>query len=161
MTAAGKLVHATAVALPAPPGANPAWRGVLLRGPSGSGKSDLALRLIERGARLVADDQVALAHEAGALHAAAPAPLAGQLEVRGLGIVSLGALDQVRIVLVVDLVAPEAIERLPEPAVAMVAGVALPLLRLAPFTDSATAKVRLAVALAAGDSPPAAAGPSP
>ena len=60
------LVHATCVALDG--------AGVLLRGPSGSGKSDLALRLIDGGARLVADDQVALSAEAGRLVARAPAP---------------------------------------------------------------------------------------
>ena len=57
----------------------------LLRGPSGCGKSDLALRLIDRGARLVADDRVVLTVEDGAVVAAAPPPLAGLLEVRGLG----------------------------------------------------------------------------
>jgi len=150
------LIHATAVALPA--GAAPAWRGVLLRGPSGAGKSDLALRLMDAGARLVADDQVRLTVEAANLFATAPPALAGRIEVRGLGIVVVPALDRARLVLAVDLVSRETVERLPDPATVTLGGVVLPLIRLAAFEDSAVAKVRLAVALAAGDSPTAPAG---
>ena len=152
------LIHATAIALPAPPGAAPAWRGVLLRGPSGAGKSDLALRLMESGARLVADDQVCLASDAGDLFATAPPALAGRIEVRGLGIVAVPVLGRARVVLAIDLVASETVARLPEPSEVTLGGVVLPLVRLAAFEDSAVAKVRLAVALAAGDSPPAPAG---
>jgi len=152
------LVHATAVAIPAPPGATPGWCGVLLRGPSGAGKSDLALRLMEAGARLVSDDQVSLTGEAAGLFATAPAALAGRIEVRGIGIVAVPALERARLVLAIDLVSRETVERLPDPATVTLCGVALPLLRLAAFEDSAVAKVRLAVALAAGDSPPAPAG---
>ena len=152
------LIHATAVVLPAPPGMVPAWRGVLLRGPSGAGKSDLALRLIDAGGRLVADDQVCLASEAAALFAAAPTALAGRIEVRGLGIVAVPALARARLVLAVDLTERAAVERLPEPTTVTLGGIVLPLVRLAAFEASAVAKVRLAVALAAGDSPPAPAG---
>lgn len=161
MAAGETSVHATAVALAAPPDRAPAWRGVLLRGPSGAGKSDLALRLIEAGARLVADDQVILAADGGALLAAPPPALAGRIEVRGLGIVAVPFLARVRLVLAIDLVRPETVDRLPEPATVTLAGIALPLLRLAPFEDSAVAKVRLAVALLAGDSPPPPAGSPP
>lgn len=152
------LIHATAVALPAPPGMVPAWRGVLLRGPSGAGKSDLALRLMDAGGRLVADDQVCLASESAALFATAPTALAGRIEVRGLGIVAVPALARARLVLAVDLTERASVERLPEPATVTLGGITLPLVRLAAFEDSAVAKVRLAVALAAGDSPPAPAG---
>ncbi|MDE0940637.1 MAG: HPr kinase/phosphatase C-terminal domain-containing protein, partial [Pirellulales bacterium] len=75
------LVHATCVAI--------GEVGVLLRGPSGSGKSDLALRLIEGGAKLVADDQVVLSEVAGSLLASAPAALRGKIEVRGCGILDI------------------------------------------------------------------------
>ena len=75
------LAHATTVLVDG--------TGVLLRGPSGSGKSDLALRLIDGGARLVADDQTALAVENGVLVAHPPRSIAGRLEVRGLGIVTV------------------------------------------------------------------------
>jgi len=62
---------------------------VLLRGPSGSGKSDLALRLIDDGARLIADDQTHLAKKGHALIATPPPAIAGMIEVRGIGVVKL------------------------------------------------------------------------
>lgn len=136
-------LHATAVEI--------GGSALLLRGPSGSGKSDLALRLIETGARLISDDQVALRPAEGALIAmyppAAPAHLAGCLEVRGLGIVRVAACGPAPLVLVVDLVAPEAIERLPEPETVLLAGRRLSSLKLAPFEASAPAKLRLALAM--------------
>lgn len=138
------LIHATAVADPA------SGRAVLLRGPSGSGKSDLALRLIDRGWRLVADDQVEIEARAGRLIASAPPVIAGRMEVRGLGIVAQPPFGDATVVLVVDLVAPDAIERLPEPVHCILAGVDLPLLLLAPFEASAAAKVRLAAQAAGG-----------
>ena len=100
-------VHGTTVALDG--------AGVLIRGPSGSGKSDLALRLIDAGARLVADDQTELWRRGEAVLARSPATIAGQIEVRGIGILSLPHLDEVPLRLVVDLIAPDAVERLPEP----------------------------------------------
>lgn len=147
MTAgAAATVHATCVAIDG--------AGVLIRGPSGAGKSDLALRLIDRGAMLVADDQVELARRGGGLWARAPARLRGRLEVRGLGIVELPAADGAQLALVVDLSAPEEIERLPEDGRATVAGVELRRLRLAPFEASAPAKLRLAATQAKRDSTP-------
>ena len=119
--------------------------GVLLRGPSGSGKSDLALRLIDGGARLVADDRVDLAARDGCLTAAAPATLAGLIEVRGMGIMTLPSIPRSAVGLVIDLVDEEAVERLPEPMVCSLLGVDVPLLRLAAKSASAAAKVRLAV----------------
>lgn len=88
-------IHASCVALGA--------RGVLLLGPSGAGKSDLALRLIDGGATLVADDRTLLFVRGGALHAGAPASIRGLLEIRGVGIVTLPVRAQVRIALVVRL----------------------------------------------------------
>lgn len=144
------LVHATCVAL-RPPRATfvKGWQAVLLRGPSGAGKSDLALRLIEAGGRLVADDQTQIARYGKALIASAPAALAGLLEVRGVGIVKLSAhqlLSSAPLSLMVDLVSPERVERLPEPATEALLGVDLPVLALAPFEASAAAKLRLALA---------------
>ena len=78
--------------------------GILLRGPSGSGKSDLTLRLIGDGAMLVADDQVQLTDVSGSLMAKAPEMLAGKLEVRGCGILAFPKLECVTVRLVVDLV---------------------------------------------------------
>ncbi len=94
------LVHATAIAIDG--------RAVLLRGASGSGKSDLALRLIDAGARLVADDQSELWRRGEAIIVRAPATIAGLLEVRGIGIVRLDALPEAPLALIADLVEPEA-----------------------------------------------------
>ena len=140
-------VHATCIALRA--GRN--WRGILLRGPSGAGKSDLALRLVEGGSRLVADDQTALVREGRGLVATPPGTLAGLLEVRGVGIVKLGRsqlLVRATIALLVDLVPPDRIERLPDRARETLFGVDLPVVALAPFEASAPAKLRLALARA-------------
>ena len=130
-------VHGTSVAL--------GGDGILLRGPPGSGKSDLALRLIDEGARLVADDQTELHPSGPLLRMTAPAVLAGRLEIRGLGILAVPSLASSPLRLVVDLVAPGAIERLPEPRFCDLAGYSLPCLALAPFEASATAKLRLAL----------------
>lgn len=89
-------IHASCVAI--------GRRGVLLLGPSGSGKSDLALRLIDQGAKLVADDRTILFVRNGALHAKAPASIKGLLEIRGLGIVEMSVRASVKITLAVRLV---------------------------------------------------------
>jgi len=132
-------MHATCVAL--------GGAAVLLRGPAGAGKSDLALRLIEAGARLVADDQVELAAEGGRLVARAPAAIAGMMEVRGVGLVPMAAAAAAPVALVADLVA--APERLPEPAAEAILGVSIARVEIAPFEPSAPAKLRLALATAA------------
>ncbi len=119
--------------------------GVLLRGPSGSGKSDLALRLIDGGAVLVADDRVDLAARDGSLTASAPANLAGSIEVRGMGIMAVPSIPRSAIGLVIDLVHEDALERMPERMVCSLLGVDLPLIRLDATSASAAAKVRLAV----------------
>lgn len=90
-----ETVHATAVAI--------GGAGVLLCGPSGSGKSDLALRLIDRGAILVADDVVNLRFADGRLHAYPEPTLRGLLEVAGVGIVEFPYLDEAPIALAVRL----------------------------------------------------------
>lgn len=91
------------------------WRrdGILIIGRSGSGKSDLALRLIALGAGLVADDRTDLKVKDGALIAAPPKTIAGLLEIRGVGIVEMPHIASARIALVVDLSGK--VERLPEP----------------------------------------------
>ena len=131
-------VHATCVAF--------GGRGVLLRGPPGSGKSDLAIRAIEAGARLVADDRVTLVRRSVTIVASAPLSIRGMIELRGLGILRIDAEEETPVALVADLVASEGIERLPEPSRCEILGIELPLIRLAPFEASATAKLRLALA---------------
>lgn len=117
------------------------WRGVLIRGASGAGKSDLALRLIgQPGWRLVADDYAHVFASGDALYATAPVAIAGRIEARGAGLLAVCRRDLVRLVLVVELT-DEALERLPEPDRAMIEGVALPMVRLNPFEESAAQKV--------------------
>ncbi len=117
---------------------------------SGAGKSDLALRLIGAGAHLVADDYTCVRRDGERLLASAPERIAGLLEVRGVGILSFPALRNVRVAMVIDLVASDAVPRLPAAETRMIAGVPLPLLRIAPFENAAALKVRLAVRLATG-----------
>ncbi|MCX8501981.1 MAG: HPr kinase/phosphatase C-terminal domain-containing protein [Alphaproteobacteria bacterium] len=120
---------------------------VLLRGVSGSGKSDLALRLIDAGWGLVADDQTRLRLTAdGQILAYPPDLLAGLLEVRGFGLMRLPFRQHVPLLAVFDLVPRDQIERYPELATFDILGISLPLWQLDPFSASAVAKIRLCVA---------------
>ena len=121
---------------------------ILLRGPSGSGKSDLALRLIERGAQLVADDRVDLRRDAARLRAGPPENLAGLLEIRGVGIVRLPHRAGIAVGLLVDLVAPAVVERLPSPATETI--LAIPVRRLALDAFAASTPAKIAAALRPG-----------
>lgn len=144
-----QTVHGTAVAM--------GEAGALVRGASGSGKSDLALRflglavgpLCPEPPRLVSDDRVIVTRDRDALRLSAPDPLCGLIEIRGFGIVSVDWVDNVRLALIVDLVAIDQIERLPEPASALLCGIAVPLVRLAPFEASAPFKLAAALRQAA------------
>lgn len=143
------LIHGTCLAI--------GEDGVLLLGQPGSGKSDLALRLIDqpggglsgnmRGTRLVADDQVSIRRLGEGLIASAPAALAGRLEIRGLGIATLAALPQATLRLAVRLTPAPGIERLPDLAAARIdiLGIALPLILLDPGQASAPARLRAAL----------------
>ena len=128
-------LHATAIAI--------GGRAVLLSGPPGSGKSDLALRLIDRGAMLIADDRVELSVVAGRLLASPPASIAGLIEVRGVGIVAMPYAAVVPVALVVDLAAPP--DRFPDPATRELLGVAIPLVALAAAEASAALKIERAL----------------
>lgn len=150
------IVHGTCVAL----GTQGALaHAALLRGASGTGKSDLALRFlalppIEDEATgqlarpaLVSDDQVCVTANDDGLTATAPAQLAGLIEVRGLGIVPVPSVAAARLVVVCDLVAPSDVPRMPPDPWdrTTLAGTALPRLKLAPFEASAPLKLRLAI----------------
>ena len=137
-----ELRHATCIAI----AIDGRHHGVLIEGPSGSGKSDLALRMIDRGAILIADDYVETIGYAGGVRALCPARIAGKLEVRGVGIVDMPHCESPPVRLVVAL--GDVGERLPEPATRDVAGVALPLLRLDAREASAPLKLELALRLA-------------
>lgn len=130
-------LHATCVSV--------SGTGILIRGPSGSGKSDLALRLIDDGAELVSDDYCEITAESGRLMAAAPTTIAGKLEIRGFGIIQLPHIEKVAVGLIVDLSKPHEIERLPTTTKTVIETVALPWVKLDPFTPSAAHKVRMIV----------------
>jgi serine kinase of HPr protein (carbohydrate metabolism regulator) len=145
---APEVVHGTCVAL--------GRRAALLRGPPGSGKSDLALRFLFLSRRgraaleapiLVADDQVRLVNDGSRLLASPLESIRGRIEVRGIGIVPVKSISEAELVLVVDLVEMAATERLPGwDDKARLNGIDLPLLRLAPFENSAPIKLALALA---------------
>lgn len=119
--------------------------GILLRGPSGGGKSDLALRAIGAGALLVADDRVDLSVRDGVLIGSAPERLAGLLEVRGVGLVRMAHAAEAPVGLAVDLVPAREIERLPSAQSIDFIGFSVPRWALAPFEASALDKLRLMV----------------
>ena len=140
------LVHATAVAV--------SGRGVLILGASGAGKSDLALRLITTAMvdagqpvkiELIADDQVIVERAGDRLFASAPETIAGQLEVRGLGIVRIPVLARAEVHLAVDLVPSERIERLPDAGrTHTILGLHIPLVAIDGEKPGAPARVMLA-----------------
>ena len=119
---------------------------MLITGPSGSGKSDLALRLLDRGFRLVSDDQTIVKLDGHRLLASPPPTIAGKLEIRGIGIVEVDNVDDVPIALMVDLSAD--IERMPEEGrTRPILGVDVPLVSLDAMTASAPTKVAVALDL--------------
>ena len=154
MSEARELIHGTCVALGS--------HAALIRGPSGSGKSDLALRFLALSAEpgleplLVADDQVWVERQNnGSLVASAPPSLRGKIEVRGLGIVQVPHREAARLALAVDLVLPQDVPRMPPDPLdrIILAGVTLPVVTLAPFELSAALKLRLALLSAVSRSP--------
>ena len=118
------------------------WAGVLVEGASGSGKSDLALRALGEGFRLVADDRVMLWTSGGRLYGRAPDALRGLIEVRGLDVVRVEPVAFAEIVLIARLAVPE---RLPDPACEVLLGVTTPRLDVAPFEATGPAKLSRAM----------------
>lgn len=116
---------------------------VLIEGPSGAGKSDLALRLIDRGAALVSDDYTVLTAHGSRLIAAAPATIAGRIEVRGVGIVAMEYLPEAPVSLLVVLAGT--VERLPVDAIRRIADIPVPVVTLNGGEPSAPIKVELAL----------------
>jgi serine kinase of HPr protein (carbohydrate metabolism regulator) len=131
-----ETVHASTVALDG--------RAVLISGPSGSGKSDLALRLLDRGFTLVSDDQTIVRKDGDRLLASAPPNIAGKLEIRGIGIVDMESTNDVPVALLVELTSD--IQRLPDDSRERpILGVPLPLISIDAMTASAPSKVALAL----------------
>ena len=146
--------HATAIAI--------AGRAVLIRGPSGSGKSDLALRclglspglLCPTPFELVADDRVIVAPSEEGLTARAPLSIKGLIEVRGFGIIELPAVDRALVALVADIVPPGQIERMPDACSVDVLGYLVPRVAVAPFEPSAPLKVAMVLQRTISVTPP-------
>jgi serine kinase of HPr protein (carbohydrate metabolism regulator) len=132
----GETVHASTVAIDG--------RAVLITGPSGSGKSDLALRLLDRGFTLVSDDQTVVRRDGDRLIASAPPQIAGKLEIRGIGIVEMEVQTDIPVALLVELTSD--IQRLPDDSRERpVLGVPLPLIGIDAMAASAPSKVALAL----------------
>lgn len=125
--------------------------GVVLRAGSGQGKSSLALRLIDQGAELVGDDYCRYWVRAGALWVGPQPALAGVIEVRGIGLVTMPYRAEVRVGVVFDLCPGRALERLPTAQTTRIEGLEIPCYALDPYHNDACAKVRLAVRLATGN----------
>jgi len=132
-------LHATCIAI--------GGRGVLLIGRPGAGKSDLALRLIDRGADLVSDDGTLIEAREDRLIASPPETIAGRIEVRGIGILTIPYRTHVPLALCVAL--DQAMPRMPEEELPTreIEGLTLPLLAIAPFEASAPVKVEQALML--------------
>ncbi len=129
------LEHATCVELDG--------KGILIAGPSGSGKSDLALRLMDAGAILVSDDYVDLKEENGQIVAHSAPNIQGMIEVRGIGLMKVESKENTTLALALTLCERSEIERLPQENVFEFSGIQIPEYEFDAFASSAVAKVRL------------------
>jgi len=119
-------------------------RAVVITGPSGSGKSDLALRLIDRGFALVSDDRTVVKRDGDRLVAASAPNIGGKLEIRGIGIVDVESVSDVAVALIVELKSD--IDRIPDDSRdRLILGVPVPLISIDAMTASAAAKVAFAL----------------
>ena len=135
-----KNIHASCIAL--------GEDGVVFQGPSGCGQSDLTLRMIDEGAALVSDDYVLISAEEGETRATAPPTIEGLIEVRGLGLITVPYVSDIRVALVVELIDRADVPRLPDPDdthIDLLPDMPVPLIRLTAYDPSTAAKIRLAI----------------
>lgn len=133
-------IHATAVAIKE--------RGILIVGPSGSGKSDLALRLIDRGATLISDDQVIASRQERTIVLNPPANIAGKIELYSVGIFDVPFVKDINLSMIVQL-APNS-ERYPlDRQTRSCLELEVPLITLDGQTSSSPIKVEMALSLIA------------
>ena len=119
-------------------------RAVLIGGPSGSGKSDLALRLLDRGFKLVSDDRTIVRKDGSRLIASAPDTIKGKLEIRGIGIVDMETVQNVPLALVIELSSD--LQRMPDDSrERLILGLGVPLINVDAMTASAPSKVAVAL----------------
>ena len=119
-------------------------RAVLISGPSGSGKSDLALRMLDRGFTLVSDDRTIVRKEGSKLIASAPETIKGKLEIRGIGIVEVEYVADASVALIVELRSD--IQRMPdESRERIILGIGIPMINVDAMTPSAPSKVAMAL----------------
>jgi len=129
-------LHASSVAIDG--------RAVLISGPSGSGKSDLALRLLDRGFTLVSDDRTIVRKDGTRLIASAPDTIKGKLEIRGVGIVDMEVVPDAPIALVIELTSD--IQRIPDDSrERLILGIGIPVISVDAMTASAPSKVAVAL----------------
>lgn len=148
MDGAREILHATAISL--------GDRAALIRGSSGSGKSDIALRclacapnaLIGEPSRLISDDQVIVTRRGALLMASAPATIVGKLEVRGIGIVPVASQQTATIVMCVELTSAHRIDRMPDPwPMTSILGISIPVLQVDASAHATPIKILLALSL--------------
>tara|TARA_B110000495_G_C22636830_1_gene378394 strand:- start:172 stop:606 length:435 start_codon:yes stop_codon:yes gene_type:complete len=117
--------------------------GILIRGPSGSGKSDLALRLIDDGAGLVADDQVVIKAVGQELYLSPPDSLSGLIEVRGVGVIKIEYVSDIRLCLIVELDPRNEIQRIPKIKEELIKKILVPVINMYAFESSVLAKIKI------------------
>ena len=127
------LIHATSISI--------SQKGVLLRGPSGIGKSDLAFRLISNGATLIADDYTEVIHNEGALILKTPHNIKGKIELRGIGIVELPFIENISLKLIIDLVDQINVPRQTDVHITKFENILVPYYQLFSFEPSTPRKI--------------------
>jgi HPr kinase/phosphorylase len=117
--------------------------GILIRGPSGSGKSDLALRLIDDGAGLIADDQVVIKAVQQELYLSPPDSLSGLIEVRGVGVIKIEYVRDIRLCLIIELDPSNEIQRIPVIKEELIKNIPVPVINMYAFESSVLAKLKI------------------